>query len=225
MITTVKAALAVTGSIGFPSKMPGTSYGIPAIACKVGAKLAKVAGSTCSGCYALKGNYTYPSVKTAQTRRLNGLDNPLWAQAMAFLLRRYHGLDGRRKVHRKLKANGAGWHRWHDSGDIQSRAHLAAICAVARATPEIRHWLPTREAALVAGFLRDGGTFPPNLTVRVSATMVDGAPSRAFANTSTVHSVGGIVGQACPAPQQDNECKDCRACWRHDVANVSYHIH
>ena len=86
MITTVKAALAVTGSIGFPSKMPGTSYGIPAIACKVGAKLAKVAGSTCSGCYALKGNYTYPSVKTAQTRRLNGLDNPLWAQAPSLSL-------------------------------------------------------------------------------------------------------------------------------------------
>lgn len=222
---TVKAAIAVTGSIGFPSKMPGTSYGIPATACKVGAKLARIAGSVCSKCYALKANYTYPSVQIAQARRLAGIANPAWPYAMAFLLLRYHGQDARGKVHRKLKAGGAGWHRWHDAGDLQSRAHLAAICHVARLTPGIRHWLPTREAALVAGFLRDGGTFPPNLTVRVSATMVDGAPSRAFPNTSTVHAAIAPQGHACPAPQQGNECGPCRACWDRNVSNVSYHEH
>ena len=221
-ITTIAHAEAIAGTLGFPSKMPGTSYGIPAAACKVGAKLAKVEGSTCSGCYALKNNYAYPSVKVAQDRRLAGLDHPQWAEAMVFLLRKAHGLDGG-KPNRRVRAT--GWHRWHDSGDLQSRGHLAAICQIARRTPELRHWLPTREAGLVAAFLRDGGTIPENLIIRMSATMVDGAPSRAFQHTSTVHAKAAPVGHVCPAPAQGNECGACRACWSHEVSNVSYHVH
>ena len=61
-ITTLKAAKAIAGSLGKPSKMPGLSYGISAKRCIVGAKLATVEGSVCHGCYALKANYSYPSV-------------------------------------------------------------------------------------------------------------------------------------------------------------------
>ena len=37
--------------------MPGLSYSLPAWACKTGAKLAKIPGTPCFGCYAMKGNY------------------------------------------------------------------------------------------------------------------------------------------------------------------------
>ena len=48
-------------------KMPGLSYSLPAWECITGAKLRKVKGSVCAGCYALKGNYTrYPAIKAAQ---------------------------------------------------------------------------------------------------------------------------------------------------------------
>ncbi len=67
---TVKAATEIMGSLGFPSKMPGTSYGIPATACNVGRKLHAVPDTVCSDCYALKANYKYPSVIVAQERRL-----------------------------------------------------------------------------------------------------------------------------------------------------------
>ena len=221
-INTLKAATAVAGSLGFPSKMPGTSYGIPASACKVGAKLAKVEGSTCSGCYALKNNYTYESVIKSQAVRLAAIDHPQWAEAMVYLLRSAHGLDGR-KVHREVRS--AGWHRWHDSGDIQSIGHLAAICQIARRTPEPRHWLPTREAGLLAAYVRSGGVIPGNLTVRVSATMIDGAATARWAQTSTVHHKAKASGRVCPAASQGNACQDCRACWATDVANVSYHKH
>ena len=211
---TIKAARAIAGSIGYPSKMPGTSYGIPAQACLTGSKLAKVPGSTCSSCYAMKGNYIFRDVKKSQATRLVGLAHDDWVEAMVTLLTAAHS-----------KGNLPPYHRWHDSGDIQSRDHLAKICAVARATPNLMHWLPTRESKILRDFVRDGGSIPANLTIRLSATMVDGAAPKAWPNTSTVHSTTTPAGHVCPAPSQDNKCQDCRVCWDASVANVSYHIH
>ena len=59
-------ALKITGSLSKPSKMPGWAYGLPAKECKTGAKLAKVPGSVCYDCYALKGCYVFKVVQAAQ---------------------------------------------------------------------------------------------------------------------------------------------------------------
>ena len=60
----VKEALKITDSFTRTSKMPGLSYSLPAWACKTGQKLAKIPGTPCYGCYAMKGNYTrYPAIK------------------------------------------------------------------------------------------------------------------------------------------------------------------
>jgi len=211
---TIKAAREIAGTIGYPSKMPGTSYGIPAQACITGSKLATVAGSTCSKCYALRGNYIFRDVKKAQATRLAGIENLLWVEAMVRLLNAAHA-----------KGDLPPFHRWHDSGDLQSREHLAKICAVARATPGLRHWLPTREAKLVRDFVRDGGSIPENLTIRLSATMIDGSAPTAWPTTSTVHDSSAGLGWRCPAAAQGNKCADCRVCWDAGVANVSYHVH
>ena len=50
----VKEAVKITGSMTRTSKMPGLSYSLPAWACQTGAKLRKVPGTPCYGCYALK---------------------------------------------------------------------------------------------------------------------------------------------------------------------------
>jgi hypothetical protein len=66
----------ITGGLSKPSKMPGYSYNLPAIHCKTGSKLAQIPGTTCHGCYALKGRYRFPNVMDAMMRRLasiNGL--------------------------------------------------------------------------------------------------------------------------------------------------------
>ena len=220
----MKIAESIAGTLGFPSKMPGTSYGIPASACQVGAKLAKVAGSVCSSCYALKGRYIFGSVQQSQNTRLESLTSDAWVDAMVFMLRRAHGLDGQ-VTHRKIQEGGASWHRWHDSGDLQSLQHLENIVEVCRRTPEIRHWLPTREAGVVMQWEKANGAFPGNLCVRVSATMIDGAFSKAFVNTSTVHKNAIPDGHVCPAPSQNNNCGNCRACWNVEISNVSYHVH
>ena len=52
-----KEAIAITHTLSKPSKMPGFAIGIPAKECKTGAKLRKIKGSVCFGCYALKGCY------------------------------------------------------------------------------------------------------------------------------------------------------------------------
>lgn len=226
-------ARSIAGSLGFPSKMPGTSYGLPASACIVGSKLAAVAGSVCHGCYALKGNYNRTNVMKAMRRRLEGIRDPRWVDAMVRLLLQKHSkpqfridLGKVRAGEQRWRLNVAGWHRWHDSGDLQGVWHLKKICEVAMVTPEIRHWLATREAKIVRDYVDGGGLVPANLVIRVSATMVDGAPPKSWSHTSTVHSGKlDVVGQACPAPTQGNFCGSCRACWSPDIANISYHLH
>jgi hypothetical protein len=231
-LTTKKAATEVAGSLGFPSKMPGTSYGLPAAHCVTGRILAAVAGTICATCYAFeRGNYRYGSVRKAQAKRLEAIRHANFVEAMVLLLERAHGRGPGGVIVNPLPLNPktgealAPYHRWHDSGDLQSRDHLARICAVARATPWLDHWCPSREAKLIRDFVRDGGTIPANLTIRLSATMIDGAAPRAWPQTSTVHNHSAPVGHACPAPQQGNKCGDCRACWSRDVATVAYHIH
>ena len=79
-------ALKIVGGLSKPSKMPGWAYGLPAAECKTGSKLAKIPGSVCSGCYALKGCYVFPVVQAAQYRRLEAIRSPLWTGAMALLI-------------------------------------------------------------------------------------------------------------------------------------------
>ena len=110
--------------------MPGHAYGLPAKECKTGGKLQKVKGSTCYGCYALKGCYVFKVVQDAQYKRLKAIRHPLWVRAMAM----------------QINSKKTKFFRWHDSGDIQDLKHLAKIFEVAKRSPDVQHWLPTREA-------------------------------------------------------------------------------
>jgi hypothetical protein len=212
----IKEAHAIAGSIGYPSKMPGTSYGLSAEKCITGSKLAQIEGSTCFNCYALKGNYIYPSVKAAHEKRLAGINHPAWPKAMAGMLRAAHRPN---KKGEQLPP----FHRWHDSGDLQSIEHLEAICEVARLTPELMHWIPSRELAILKAFLAKGGIVPDNLIIRISATMVDGAPTKAWPHTSTVQTKR--TAESCPSLLNDGKCGACRRCWDKSIPNIPYPIH
>jgi len=191
-------------------KMPGYTYGLSAKECKTGAKLVKIPGSTCSGCYALKANYFYPSVKTGHARRLASIDSAAWVPAMIQLINHYE----------------KDFFRWHDSGDIQTVDHLRKICAVAFGTPSIKHWIPTREAGILKEFKRSGGAIPSNLIIRLSATMINGAPGKSHQHSSTVHTAGAApIGEACNASKQGGQCLECRACWNTSIKNISYEKH
>lgn len=234
MEMTIRAARLIAGTLGFPTKMPGTAYALPASKCIIGAKLVSVPGSVCHGCYALSGLYSMGNAQKSMRRRLEGLQNPLWVSAMVHLLTRQHaapefridlGLRATRKGEYRWRMNVSGWHRWHDSGDLQGVWHLTKICEVAAGTPKIQHWLATREAKMLTDYINGGGVIPANLTIRLSATMIDGAAPKSWPLTSTVHDKGEPVGRCCPAQTQGHECGSCRACWSRDVPNVSYAKH
>lgn len=208
-IKSIKVAQAIAGSLGKPSKMPGFTYGISAKLCKVGAKLAKVPGSVCFDCYALKANYQYPSVTKAHETREKSLSSLSWVDSMVFMI--------------KAKAN--PYFRWHDAGDLQSFQHLLDIVKIAEQLPNVSFWLPTREKALILKYREAFGAFPGNLCVRLSSAMIDSKPLAGFENTSTVHDKNEAPGHECPAYKQGNKCLDCRACWDKSVLNVSYKKH
>lgn len=210
----VKDLESYVGGLSNPSKMPGYGYSLPAAECKTGTKLRGVEGSTCSGCYAMKGRYAFRNVSDALYRRLASLELELWPEAMAELISR----------------KGGEYFRWHDSGDIQSLAHLERIVRVCELTPAVKHWLPTREYRIVQSYLARYGRFPANLNVRLSAHMIGGHvptfPKLAgLVTVSTVSRAGESGGHHCPAPQQGNSCGSCRACWSPDVGHVDYHLH
>ena len=196
-----KEANIIVGGLSATGKMPCPSINLPAVACVTGSKLAKVPGTTCHGCYALKGRYRFKSTKIAMDRRLKALSDSRWVRAMVVLMK------------------GRKFFRWHDSGDIQSAWHLKRILEVCKQTPRTNHWLPTREAKLLA--LMDPNIIPPNLIIRLSATKVDGAASKSWPWTSTV----STKDKTCPAPNQGGKCKDCRSCWSRDIQNITYAKH
>lgn len=163
-------------------------------------------------------------------RRFAGLGDPRWVDAMV-------------KMIATKCTEPDNWFRWHDSGDLQGVWHLEKIAAVCARTPTVHHWLPTREYEYVAKF-RAKAEIPPNLTIRLSAHMIDCEPSfpdrlRELVDdlpVSTVSSVplirsgfqlvegkGSVECRAVEA--RDNKCGPCRACWDPRVKSVNYPQH
>ena len=223
-----KEAKEITGGLSAPSKMPGPSFNLPAAACITGAKLVNVKGSTCSGCYALKGRYRFPNVQHALARRLAKLHDPRWVDAMVTLI------DNDPVM------------RWHDSGDIQSAKHLTNIFEVCNRTPDTQHWLPTREARFLR--LMDPAVVPKNLKIVLSDHMNDQAtPPSWWPYTSGVET--DHKETHCPAFRTDEagnvyrldqfqaftkkekqkldlgHCGNCRKCWDRETKRVIYGKH
>ena len=196
-----KEADIIVGGLSAPGKMPCPSTNLPAVACVTGAKLAKVPGTTCHGCYALKGRYKFPDTIIAMDRRLEALKDSRWVRAMVTLMQ------------------GRPHFRWHDSGDLQSAWHLKRILEVCKQTPATRHWLPTREAKLLQ-FI-DPDIIPKNLIIRLSATKVNGAAGKSWPWTSTV----STTTKTCPASDQGGKCQSCRQCWDRSIKNITYAKH
>lgn len=210
-IITLKQAKECAGSLGKPSKMPAHSYGISAFNCITGSKLANVKGSVCEGCYARKANYKYPSVMVAHAKRVANLGSTEWIQSMILMI------DKTKDTH----------FRFHDSGDLQSVAHLLAIVAIANALPHVSFWLPTKEKGMLSEFKRGGYDIPANLTIRLSAAMVDSdkVNTSLTGNVSLVQDKVELQGFHCKAPEQNGKCESCRACWDKSISTIVYFKH
>ncbi len=211
---TLKDAETAVGGLSAPSKMPSYAWSISAKRCNTGSKLAKVKGSVCYNCYALKGRYMFGNVQDALERRFDAWSSNRnrWTDAMIYIM------------HNKRHIVDNQVFRWFDSGDIQGVDMLNDINTVAWASPHIRFWLPTKEYKLVKDYDID---VAPNLVIRVSAPSVDKDFS-GYTHISTVYNKDNLHmanGSVCPASNQGNQCGSCRACWNDKVSEVSYVSH
>jgi hypothetical protein len=226
---TIKDLENVTGTLSKPSKMPCFSYSLPASKCITGGRLRVVENSTCSDCYAMKNFYRMPSTVKAMQKRFDAVktDLYLWKECMLEL------------ITRKEKS---GYFRWHDSGDLQSVDHLVAIAQIAVQLPKINFWLPTREYRIVSQYIESGKFMPENLTIRLSAHIVDSkGPQKLCDRLNKLlpkywNKAGNVIGSKlvtstvgsesgnCVAPEQGGKCLDCRACWI-SSKNIQYKQH
>lgn len=208
-----KEAAAINGGLTQTSKMPCKSYSLPTAACQTGFKMAQIKGSVCHSCYADKGFYAMyaATIQPAQHARLDSLTDQHWVASMVAAI----GSDS--------------YFRWHDSGDLQGLWHLEKIAAVAAATPDTMHWLPTREYSMIKEYISKYKSLPKNLIIRLSAMYPDkpviipkSLQGISNITASNVHTLQPL-GTACKASQQNGECKECRLCWSGEI--VSYELH
>ena len=183
--TTLKSAVEIAGKVSKGNtKMPGSTFALDAFACNVGSRLAELKGSTCFKCYARRIQKLRPSVNMGwsnnqtKTVAMLDIDPSRWEAALVFQIKRMKYTE----------------HRWLDSGDVPNVQFLASVCEVARQTPNVQHWLPTREVKTLLAFIKQYGAdhIPDNLNIRVSAPMINDKPLSAFDSvpqitTSTVH--------------------------------------
>ena len=145
----IKEAQAITHTLSKPGKMPGFAYSTPAHECKTGTKLRAVAGSVLTVMRISAAGIDFNNVIDAQYKRFKSFTHPLWVEAMAA----------------QINSKKVKYFRWHDSGDVQNLDHLNKIYEVCKLTPDVKHWMPTREA-----WTKDHlASCPDNLVIRFSA--------------------------------------------------------
>ena len=190
------------------SKLGVKSISLDAKKCKTGSKLAKKSGTVCNGCYALKGCYVFPVVKDAMARRLEFFNSKNFIPIMVWL----------------LQSQKKKFFRWFDSGDVQDVFMALNILEVCRLTPNIKHWIPSKEYKIWRQALKIQ-KLPDNVVLRMSSPNIDQEPLKEFQNTSTVHENKKAFGLECIAYKQDGKCLDCKACYDPKIKNISYPKH
>ena len=194
------------------SKMPAYTLAIPAReTCPRGDKLAQIEGTVCHGCYAMKGHDAMAPAKNAKARRLAIINLALESSPIKALWLKAFTVAMAKET----------YFRWHSAGDIFSKEYADLMTMACLATPQVKHWVPTRESRNAANLMT-----APNVVVRVSDDMVNQDTNKHVGTTSGVHTGQAPArGVNCPASQNKGSCGACRQCWDATVKHISYHLH
>ena len=194
-----------------PSKMPCRSWSLQALdTCpgSIGENGELV--PACSGCYATTVNYNFPNVKAPREHNKKDWKRADWTETMI------KELDKDR------------YFRWFDSGDMYSIDLAKKILTVMKATPWVKHWLPTRmyKFKKFSGILAQMEALP-NVVVRRSSDSITGDTIEGQ-NTSTIIETpdhAKKVMTVCEAYQREGKCGPCRACWDKGTKVIAYPAH
>ncbi len=193
------------------SKLGTKSWSLQALETCPGSKAAD--GSlvpACSGCYATTGMYHFGAVKQVRADNKADWKRDGWTNDMIAALRK--------DTH----------FRWFDSGDMYSLELAEKMLSIMAATPNTKHWLPTRMykfpkfQAVLAKMQA-----LPNVMVRYSSDAVDGTYTPGVHGSTIVPDAtsapAGVT--VCQAYSQGGKCLDCRACYDKSVAVIGYRAH
>ena len=167
----------------------------------------------CHYCYALTGAYRFPATIASRKHNMEDWKRSGWVGAM-------------------VKAIGRGkYFRWFDSGDVYCADLARKIKKVIQATPNCKHWLPTRmyKDDAVYSVLKDIETLE-NACVRYSSDSVHGFTIAKGLNTSTIIQraqdfIPHKGESLCRAYTRSGKCGTCRACWSKNVNVIRYALH
>ena len=162
----------------------------------------------CQGCYATTGNYRFSNVKKPREFNREDWKRDEWVNDMV------KALDSSR------------YFRWFDSGDMYDLSLANKILAVMKATPWVKHWLPTRMHKFIKfQHTIDAMMSLDNVVVRFSSDSVTGEIINGQ-TTSTIFS-DKLPENAfeCKAYQHEGKCSGCRACYDKEVKVIAYKAH
>lgn len=165
--------------------------------------------AACAGCYAVGGNYRFRNV--VEPREENQIDwkRDEWVSDMVAALRNER------------------FFRWFDSGDMYALPLAEKILLVMEATPEVKHWLPTR----MHKFSKFGPVLTamqalPNVMVRPSSDSVTGDFEAGLHGSTIVPDIMPRQGvKLCHAATNDGKCGPCRDCYSKDIPVIGYLAH
>ena len=162
----------------------------------------------CQGCYATTGNYRFSNVRKPREFNREDWKRDEWVNDMVL------ALDSSR------------YFRWFDSGDMYTLQLACKIYEVMKATPWVKHWLPTRMHKFNKyKTIIERMQKLPNVVVRFSSDSVTGQIIEGK-TTSTIFSDTVPEGALeCKAYEHEGKCNGCRACYDKDVKVIAYKAH
>ena len=171
------------GSIG--------SINLPAgITCRVDAPCRK-------GCYAMKGTFNFPNVKSCYQENLNTyLNDPVQAE---------------KDILNQLPL--MGWIRIHASGDIVDENYFLMLVRIAKKAKGVKFMMFTKKYEIVNDYLASGKKIPSNLKVILSNWLNWKCENPYNLPTAELHDCSlnnEIPKKAIPCSGQ---CDKCFSCW------------
>jgi len=160
---------------------------------------------SCQGCYATGGNYRFPNVKAPREHNRVDWRRDGWVDDMI------KELDNDR------------YFRWFDSGDMYHPELAQKIFKVMKATPWVKHWMPTmswRNTRFKS--VLESMESLDNVVIRKSSGFIN-KELDITGNSSTISSIDSQV--TCRAYETGGKCKGCRKCWDKEIKQIVYIAH
>lgn len=192
------------------SKLNARSWSLQAVDHCPGSKKADgTLVDACMGCYATTGFYKMPNTIKARIHNSEDWKQETWVGGMV------HALQDDKLF------------RWFDSGDMYHIDLADKIYQVMKATPDTRHWLPTRMAKFPK-FQKIINKMMelPNVMVRFSSDSINGEFDSRHGSVIVPDAVSAPIGtKVCEAYSRGGNCGPCSSCWDKAVAVIAYPQH